>query len=141
MTLRQTDCREALFWAVAALVCACTPSNGTGSHDGGSDAGTSSAKAGFQLGAVSGPTTEAGGTATFTLVLNSQPSADVTVNFQSSLASEGVTDVTQLTFTSANWNTPQTVTVTGVDDALQDGPHAYTVDFSATTSTDTGYAG
>ena len=32
-----------------------------------------------------------------------------------------------LTFTPANWNTPQTVTVTGVDDAIDDGDVAYTI--------------
>ena len=32
-----------------------------------------------------------------------------------------------LTFTSQNWNAPQTVTVTGVDDAIADGPVAYTI--------------
>ena len=30
-----------------------------------------------------------------------------------------------LTFTTANWNTAQTVTVTGVDDCLDDGDIAY----------------
>jgi hypothetical protein len=32
-----------------------------------------------------------------------------------------------LTFTAANWATPQTVTVTGVDDAQVDGDVAYTI--------------
>ena len=32
-----------------------------------------------------------------------------------------------LTFTAANWNVAQTVTVTGVDDALDDGDIAYTI--------------
>ena len=30
-------------------------------------------------------------------------------------------------FTSANWNTPQPVTVTGVDDAVDDGDLSYTI--------------
>jgi hypothetical protein len=34
-------------------------------------------------------TTEAGGTATFTVVLNTQPTADVTIGLSSSDASEG----------------------------------------------------
>ncbi|MEG4454295.1 Calx-beta domain-containing protein, partial [Microcoleus sp. N9_A1] len=61
-------------------------------------------------------TTEAGGTATFTVVLNSQPTADVTIGTTSDNTAEGTVDKPSLTFTSANWNTPQTVTVTGVDD-------------------------
>ena len=32
-----------------------------------------------------------------------------------------------LTFTTANWNVAQTVTVTGVDDAVDDGDVAYTI--------------
>jgi hypothetical protein len=32
-----------------------------------------------------------------------------------------------LTFTPANWNTPQTVTVTGADDTLIDGDIPYIV--------------
>ena len=35
-------------------------------------------------------------------------------------------DKSSLTFTNANWNTPQTVTVTGVDDLVVDGNIAYT---------------
>ena len=81
-------------------------------------------------------TTEAGGTATFTVALNSQPTADVTIALSSSNAAEGTLSVPSLTFTSANWNTPQTVTVTGVDDAVDDGDVAYTIVTTAATSAD-----
>src|SRR5213079_2317905 len=63
-------------------------------------------------------TTEAGGTATFTVVLNSQPTANVTIAVSSSDAAEGSVSPTTLTFTAGNWNVAQTVTVTGVDDAV-----------------------
>jgi VCBS repeat-containing protein len=46
-----------------------------------------------------------------------------------------------VTFTPANWNVPRTVTVTGVDDAAADGPVAFTVVTSATSSADAGYNG
>ena len=72
-------------------------------------------------------TTEAGGTATFTVVLNSQPTADVTIGLSSSDTTEGTVAPASLTFTAANWNVAQTVTVTGVDDALDDGDVAYTI--------------
>ena len=62
-------------------------------------------------------TTEAGGTATFTVVLNTQPTADVTIALSSSDTTEGTVGPASLTFTTANWNVAQTVTVTGVDDA------------------------
>ena len=72
-------------------------------------------------------TTENGETATFTIVLAAKPTADVTINISSSDPTEGSVSPASLTFTSANWNTPQTVTVTGVDDDLFDGDVAYTV--------------
>src|SRR5262249_49812082 len=52
---------------------------------------------------------------------------DVTIGISSSQPSEGTVSTPSLTFTTADWNTPQTVTVTGVDDAISDGPFAYTV--------------
>lgn len=85
-------------------------------------------------------TTEAGGTATFTVVLASEPTADVMVALASSDPSEGVTSATTLTFTAGTWAVPQTVTVTGQDDAVDDGDVAYAVTFGATTSADPGYA-
>lgn len=94
----------------------------------------------FTVTTASANTTEAGGTATFSVVLNSEPIADVTVNLGSSDASEGIANATALTFTSANWNTPQVVTVTGQDDAVQDGNQPYQIVFAATTSADPAYA-
>jgi len=86
-------------------------------------------------------TTEAGGTATFTVVLDSQPTADVTIGTTSDKTAEGTVDKPSLTFTSANWNTPQTVTVTGVDESVVDGNVAYNIVTAAATSTDTNYSG
>ena len=69
--------------------------------------------AGFTITPTSGlETTEAGGTATFTVVLNSQPTANVTIPLTSSDPTEGSVSPAQLTFTATNWNAPQTVTVT-----------------------------
>jgi hypothetical protein len=86
-------------------------------------------------------TTEAGGSATFTVVLASQPTADVGIALSSSDTTEGTVSPAALTFTAANWNVAQTVTVTGVDDAVVDGDVAYTVITAPATSTDAGYAG
>ncbi len=86
-------------------------------------------------------TTEAGGTANFTVVLNTQPTADVTIPLTSSNTAEGTVDKTSLTFTNANWNVAQTVTVTGVDDLVVDGDIAYNIVTAAATSTDTNYNG
>ena len=51
----------------------------------------------------------------------------MTIALSSSDTTEGTVSPTSLTFTSANWNMAQTVTVTGVDDAIVDGNVAYTI--------------
>ena len=71
---------------------------------------------------------EAGGTATYTIVLNTQPTGNVTIT-PSSDDTSAATVSGALTFTTGNWNTAQTVTVTGVNDNI-DNP----VDRSATIS-------
>jgi hypothetical protein len=62
-------------------------------------------------------TTEAGGKATFSVALTSQPTGNVSVAVSSSNTKEGTVSPASLAFTAANWATAQTVTVTGVDDA------------------------
>lgn len=86
-------------------------------------------------------TTEAGGTAQFTIVLDSAPTNNVTINLSSTITSEGTVAPTSVTFTTGNWSTAQTVTVTGVDDAVVDGNIAYTIVTAAATSTDGNYNG
>src|SRR4029079_376959 len=86
-------------------------------------------------------TTEAGGRDTFSVVLTSEPTADVTVNLSSSNAGEVTLDVTSVTFDAADWNVPQTVTVRGVDDALADGDVSYTVVTAPAESNDPLYRG
>ena len=84
-------------------------------------------------------TTEAGGTATFTVVLNTQPTANVTIALSSSNTAEGTVSPASLVFTTLNGQTPQTVTVTGVDDLVVDGPITYTIVTAAAVSTDPNY--
>ncbi len=102
--------------------------------------------AGFVVSAISNHTTEAGGTATFTVRLTSKPATDsqnfvVLVNMVSNNTDEGTVTSTPLTFTATNWNDNQTVTVTGIDDIVVDGNITYsivlTVDQPGTT--DLGY--
>lgn len=89
---------------------------------------------GITLGAVSGNTSEDGTQATFTVVLNTQPTTDVVLNVTSGDTGEVTVDLATLTFTNANWDTPQTVTATGIDDAIQDG----SIDVTITISVDDG---
>ncbi|WP_039962012.1 beta strand repeat-containing protein, partial [Kamptonema sp. PCC 6506] len=79
---------------------------------------------------------EGGATDSYTVVLNSQPTANVTITINPD--SQSTSSATSLTFTSANWNTPQTVTVTAVNDNLVEGNHTSTISYTAT-STDTNY--
>eukprot|EP01062_Namystynia_karyoxenos_P020415 TRINITY_DN17736_c0_g1_i1.p1 TRINITY_DN17736_c0_g1~~TRINITY_DN17736_c0_g1_i1.p1 ORF type:complete len:1965 (+),score=315.64 TRINITY_DN17736_c0_g1_i1:88-5982(+) len=86
-------------------------------------------------------TTEQGGSATFVVSLGTMPTAAVTIALFSNDTSEGVVDRQSLSFNSGSWATPQTVTVTGVQDAVQDGDVAYSVVTSAVVSTDERYRG
>src|SRR5262249_24283666 len=97
--------------------------------------------AGITVSPISGPTTEGGGTATFTGVRTSQPTADVTIGIASSNTTEGTVSTPSLTFTSANWNLAQTVTVTGVDDNVADGDQSYSIITAAAVSADASYSG
>ena len=69
---------------------------------------------------------ESGTTDTFTVVLDAEPNSDVIVTVNLSDAGEASGN-SSLTFTSANWDTPQTVTVTGVDDSIIDGTITSTI--------------
>ncbi len=80
--------------------------------------------AGITVSAISGNTTEGGGTATFSVVLTSEPTADVTIGLTSSDLTEVTVSTASLTFTAATWNVAQTVTVTGVEDFVADGGRA-----------------
>ena len=64
---------------------------------------------------------ENGSTDTFTVVLDVQPSTDVVFSVSSADENEATAAPSTLTFTSGNWDTPQTVTVSGVDDSIIDG--------------------
>jgi hypothetical protein len=86
-------------------------------------------------------TTEAGGRAGFTVALRSQPTAIVVIPVVSSDSTEGIASLANLTFTAANWSVPQTVNVTGIDDAIQDGAVSYTIALGVASSLDLGYLG
>ncbi|HEV7763589.1 MAG TPA: Ig-like domain repeat protein [Thermoanaerobaculia bacterium] len=114
---------------------------------GGSDAGSAhvfaiGSPAGITVAPASGLiTTESGGTATFTIVLDSQPTAPVTIAVASSDLTEGIALPAAVTFTSGNYNVPRTVTVTGVDDLFMDGNIGYTILTLPAVSVDLHYAG
>ncbi len=103
-------------------------------------------------------TTERGQAVSFKVVLDSQPTAAVTLSVSSSDMTEGIVTPQFLTFTPGQrtnppmigssfepasgatiWNTPQVVTVTGLDDGLDDGDQPYTITISPVAGTDLNY--
>ena len=95
---------------------------------------------GFKINPPGRPvTTEAGGTAVFTIALNTRPSADVTIWLSSSDPTEGEVIPASLTYTPDDWSIPQWVWVSGVDDAAADGTRAYMAVIAPAVSADAGY--
>ena len=82
---------------------------------------------GMTLSKTTANTSETGSTDTFTVVLQSIPTSNVVVDITDNDSSEIVSSPTSLTFTNGNWNTPQTVTITGQDDNIVDGSKTATV--------------
>ncbi|MDH5387591.1 MAG: hypothetical protein OEY06_03970 [Gammaproteobacteria bacterium] len=86
-------------------------------------------------------TAEDGTTDIFTLVLDTAPIDDVVINLSSSDTSEATVSPSSVTFTSSNWSTLQTVIVTGVNDAVDDGDINYNINFSVSSVADANYNG
>jgi hypothetical protein len=101
------------------------------------------------LGVLVTPTTcstTPGTTATFSIRLNSQPSASVTISFASDTPTAGsVPPGSSVTFTNAgtgSWENPQTITVTGGTDGTVSMPAPYVIVTSnAVAPGDSGYNG
>jgi hypothetical protein len=76
---------------------------------------------------------EGGAAASFTVMLRTQPTADVTVM----LAAPGddlALSTPSLVFTAANWDQPQQVQVTALEDGLAEGAEALAIAISATSA-------
>lgn len=98
--------------------------------------------ASFTVSKSSIQTYEWGSPVSFTVTLNEAPETDVIIPVVSADTSEGLVSsdaaptpasTVDLTFTPVNWQTPQTVAVNPVDDALQDGDIGYNVTIGAPT--------
>jgi hypothetical protein len=79
-------------------------------------------------------TSEAGDSDQFTVQLNTLPGGNVTIGVTSLDPSEGITNVNSLSFDDNNWNIPQVVVVTGVQDSEQDGDQSYEIELAVTTA-------
>ncbi len=97
--------------------------------------------AGFTVNKNTASVAETGTTDTCAVVLTAQPDVDVVLAVTSGDTGEVTVSPAALTFTPANWNTPQTVTVQGVDDDWDDDIRYTTVTVSIdTVSTDPKFA-
>ncbi|MBU8538578.1 M10 family metallopeptidase C-terminal domain-containing protein [Falsiroseomonas tokyonensis] len=74
---------------------------------------------------------EGGAGASFTVVLRTQPAADVTVTLAAPGADLALSAET-LVFTAANWDQPQQVTVSAPEDGLAEGTEALAIAITAT---------
>jgi len=89
-------------------------------------------------------TNEGGSVSTFIVVLNTAPDGDVVIDLAVSDVSEIDIDLNSLTFTTADWSTPQQVTITGLNDGIADGNQSVLVTITvnaAATGDMTGYDG
>jgi hypothetical protein len=90
--------------------------------------------AGVTLSKTTTTTTEVGGTDSFTVVLDSEPTQDVTITFSNIDGSEIQLDVLSVTFKHHNWNVTQSVNVRGMDDFIDDGDITFVIVTTATSS-------
>lgn len=98
-------------------------------------------EAGIEITIIDPLTGESGDEGSIEVVLKSQPTATVQLNFVSSNTAEGAVSNSSLVFTPSNWNITQTVTITGIDDfpPFPDGAVDYEVSVESITSDDAYY--
>ena len=85
-------------------------------------------------------TDENGGSASFSVSLESPPSNPVKIDFTSGDTSEGIVSPTSVGFNKNNYNDSVEITVTGVADGIQDGDVLYQV-FGLSSSKDPAFDG
>ncbi len=75
------------------------------------------------------------------MVLNTEPTGDVVFDLTSENTEEATLSSSSLTFSTGNWNSAQTVTITGVDDDEDDGDQTITITtaINATSTADSNY--
>lgn len=75
------------------------------------------------------------------VALSIQPDGDVLVPVEITDESEAEIDINQLMFGELNWNLPQTITLTGIDDGEADGDQTFNMVFGPVNSTGEIYNG
>ena len=82
-----------------------------------------------------------GNTGTYTVALNTEPAGDVTVAISGHAGPDVSVDKTTLTFSATTWETAQTVTVTAVDDEIDDDGETVTLTHTVASPDDSDYQG
>ena len=103
--------------------------------------GAPSDNATFVLSKNSLTTSEDGTSDSLTVKLSQAPTADVILPVMSTNTAEGAVSPASLTFTPANWDIAQTVTVTGQNDYTVDGDAYFYVTFGPAVSNDVAFSG
>ena len=93
---------------------------------------------GYTLSSSSVSVAENGGTGTYTIVLNTQPTDNVTFAITSDNTSQITVSPDNVTFGSGNYSTAQTITLTGVNDNIDDDNVNVNI-LNAISSSDTNY--
>lgn len=75
------------------------------------------------------------------ITLGTQPGGDVLVPLRLDDESQAELDTERLTFTELDWNLPQTVTITGIDDLTADGDQTFNLVLGPTNSTEETFNG
>ena len=91
--------------------------------------------AGITIIASDNQTGEDGDNGTLLVLLNSQPFGDVILSVTSDNTSETNVNPDNLTFTTSNWNTSQTVTLIGVDDNDNDSNQSFNITVAGSSHT------
>ena len=86
-------------------------------------------------------TIEEGNTATYTVVLGTQPAGDVTVTISGHSGTDVSLDKTTLTFTDQDWSTEQTMTVTAENDDDTNDENDVTLTHTVASTDDSDYDG
>ncbi|MEG4168643.1 MULTISPECIES: DUF4347 domain-containing protein, partial [unclassified Microcoleus] len=93
--------------------------------------------AGFTVNTTTTTATEGGATGSYSVKLNTQPTAPVTISFDTG---SQINPISSINFDSTNWNVAQTVAVVAFDDNLVEGNHTGAIAPSSTSS-DVNYNG
>ena len=93
-------------------------------------------EAGVTVSATELMVTEDGGSGSFTVVLDTPPEGDVQLSLVVSNTEEAQLDLLALTFTPENWDQPQQVVATGLDDDEVDGNQEFSINLSLRASVD-----